>query len=353
MPATAPRIRLLLIEDDPVDRQAFTRFVRDRNLPYDVTVAVNLSEARGQLAATTFDIIVTDHQLPDGTAFELFNTREDWADQIVILATGAGDEETATRAVRAGMRDYLIKDPQRAYLERLPQQIASALNERSLQRQLRDSEARLRDLFDGTNDLIQTIAADGRISYVNRAWRETLGYAPEEIENLNIFGVIDPSDTAHCQTLFAQLMAGHDAGPMELKLRTKDGRVVLLQGQVTVRREGGKMIFTRGIFRNITDRSRAEAAQRLADQRLSDILSVSNAVIFAFAAEPPYAATFVSPSSKQVRGYEPERFSQPSFWIEQIHADDRAHVQEGIEQAAVKGYCVQRYRFRRSDGAWR
>jgi PAS domain S-box-containing protein len=353
MAATASRIRLLLIEDDPIDRRAFTRFVRERNLPYDVTVAVNLSEARGQLAATTFDIILTDHQLPDGTAFELFNNRENWADQIVILATGAGDEETATRAVRAGMRDYLIKDQQRAYLGRLPQQIESALKERSLLRQLRDNEARLRDLFDGTNDLIQTVAADGRISYVNRAWRETLGYAPEEIEDLNIFAVIDPSCTAHCQTLFAQLMAGQDAGPIELKLRTKDGRVVFLEGHVTVRREGGKMISTRGIFRNITDRALAEAATRLADQRLSDILSVSNAVIFAFAAEPPFAATFVSPSSKQVRGYAPELFNRPSFWVEQIHADDRARVLEGIRQAAVNGSCVQRYRFRRGDGAWR
>ena len=100
MPATSPRIRLLLIEDDAIDRQEFTRFVRDRNLPYDVTVALNLSEARRHLAATTFDIIVTDHQLPDGTAFDLFTSRENWADQIVILATGAGDEDTAAAALR-------------------------------------------------------------------------------------------------------------------------------------------------------------------------------------------------------------------------------------------------------------
>jgi PAS domain S-box-containing protein len=353
MPATTPPIRLLLIEDDAIDRREFTHFVRERNLPYEVTVALNLSEARRQLARTTFDIVVTDHQLPDGTAFDLFNTRENWADQIVILATGAGDEDTAARALRAGMRDYLIKDQQRAYLRRLPQQIDSALTERRLLRQVRENEARLRDLFDGTTDLIQSVAPDGQLQFVNRAWRETLGYALEDVGDLNIFAVIDPSCMAHCQTIFGQLLAGQDVGPVQLKLRTKDGRAVSLEGQVTVRRENGKMISTRGIFRNVTDRALAESAARLADQRLSEVLSVSSAVIFTCAAEPPFAATFVSPSSKVVWGYEPAQFTQPGFWIDHIHADDRARVQDGLNQTAVTGSCTQRYRFRRSDGAWR
>lgn len=353
MPTTSPRIRLLLIEDDAIDRQEFTRFVRDRNLPYDVTMALNLSEARRQLAATAFDIIFTDHQLPDGTAFDLFTTREDWGDQIVILATGAGDEDTAARALRVGMRDYLIKDLQRAYLRRLPQQIDSALTERRLLRQLRESEARLRDLFDGTTDLIQSVAPDGQLLFVNRAWRETLGYPLEEVGQLNLFAVVDPASTADCQTLFAQVLAGQDVGLVQLKLRTKEGRAVSLEGRVTVRREDGKMISTRGIFRNITDRALAESAARLADQRLSDLLSVSNAVIFACAAEPPFAATFVSPSSKLVVGYESAQFAQPGFWADQIHPDDRARVQDGLTQTAATGSCTQRYRFRRKDGAWR
>ena len=353
MPATAPRIRLLLIEDDAIDRQEFTRFVRDRNLPYDVTVAPNLSEARRQLAATVFDIIFTDHRLPDGTAFDLFAGRDTAGDQIVILATGAGDEETAARAVRAGMRDYLVKDLARAYLRRLPQQIDAALTERSLLRQLRENEARLRDLFDSTSDLIQSVAPDGQVLFVNRSWRETLGYAADEMGRLNIFSVLDPACAGHCQAVLAQVVAGQEVGPVEMTLRTKAGRAVLLEGRVTVRREGGKRVSTWGVFRDITERALAESAARLADQRLSDLLAVSSAVIFACAAEPPFAATFVSPSARLVWGYEPARFGQPGFWAEHIHADDRARVQEGLHQAAALGGCVQRYRFRRSDGAWR
>jgi PAS domain-containing protein len=40
---------------------------------------------------------------------------------------------------------------------------------------LRESEERYRDLFENANDRIQSVAPDGSIVYVNRAWRETLG----------------------------------------------------------------------------------------------------------------------------------------------------------------------------------
>ena len=47
------------------------------------------------------------------------------------------------------------------------------------------AEAQLRDLFDGTNDIIQSVAPDGRILFVNRAWLNTLGYRMGELAGLN------------------------------------------------------------------------------------------------------------------------------------------------------------------------
>ena len=39
---------------------------------------------------------------------------------------------------------------------------------------LRESEERYRDLFESTNDLVQSVKPDGHFLYVNRAWREVL-----------------------------------------------------------------------------------------------------------------------------------------------------------------------------------
>ena len=42
--------RILLVEDDHIDRMAFERFVRREDLPYDYVTAGSVAEAREALA---------------------------------------------------------------------------------------------------------------------------------------------------------------------------------------------------------------------------------------------------------------------------------------------------------------
>jgi len=57
---------------------------------------------------------------------------------------------------------------------------------------LRESEERYRDILDNASDLIQSVDPNGSFLFVNRAWKETLGYTDEEIAGLNVFDVISP-----------------------------------------------------------------------------------------------------------------------------------------------------------------
>ncbi|NNM31787.1 MAG: PAS domain S-box protein, partial [Gemmatimonadetes bacterium] len=61
---------------------------------------------------------------------------------------------------------------------------------REAERVLQQSEMRLQDFLENANDLIQSTAPDGTILYVNRAWKETLGYTNEQLRGLKIFDVI-------------------------------------------------------------------------------------------------------------------------------------------------------------------
>jgi len=107
------RFRILLIEDDKVDQMAFKRLVKEKDLPYDYLMAGSVSEARKMLRSETFDAVITDYLLGDGTAFDIIGIV---ADTPVIFVTGAGDEEIALKAMKAGAYDYLIKDPKHNYL---------------------------------------------------------------------------------------------------------------------------------------------------------------------------------------------------------------------------------------------
>ncbi len=137
---------------------------------------------------------------------------------------------------------------------------------------LRESEERYRDLFENANDLIQSVAPDGSFIYVNRAWRETLGYSQEEVAELSLFDVIHPDSRAHCMETFQQVMQNKKIGRVEAVFIARDGREVTLEGSVSCRFIDGKPSATRGIFRNITERKRAEEDLRRHREHLEELV---------------------------------------------------------------------------------
>ena len=136
---------------------------------------------------------------------------------------------------------------------------------RRIEQELRDSESRYLDLLENANDLIQSTSPEGKILYVNRAWREALGYTLEESQNLHIAQLIHSDSADHCFLTFQELLDGKTVGRLEATFVTKKGEKLLIEGSVNCRFENGQPVATRGIFRDITERKKAEARiERLA-----------------------------------------------------------------------------------------
>ncbi len=123
---------------------------------------------------------------------------------------------------------------------------------------LRKSEERYRDLFENASDLIQSVGPEGSILYVNRAWREAMGYGEDEITDLSIFDIIHP-DCMSCGPDFKSVVYGEKTGRIETVFLTKDGMEIIVEGNVNSVFEDGRFSGTRGIFRDITLRKRIEA----------------------------------------------------------------------------------------------
>ena len=145
---------------------------------------------------------------------------------------------------------------------------------------LRKSEERYRDLFENATDLIQSCQPDGKLLYVNRAWRETLGYTAEEAPDLSIFEIIHPRSREQFQQMFNRAMSGKRVDQFESRFVTKDGRTIHVEGTTNCRFEDAKPVEARNIFRDITKRRRAEQALRQSEQQLQAILDNSSAVIY-------------------------------------------------------------------------
>lgn len=183
------RFRVLLVEDDRVDQMAFKRLVKEKDLPYDYSIAGSLSEAKKVLSSETFDIVITDYVLGDGTAFDIFSSI---IDTPIVFITGAGDEEIAVRAMKAGAYDYLIKDPERNYLKILSLTVENAIKRKKAEERLRLLES---TVVNANDAIIIFEAKPGdlsgrRILYVNQAFTEMTGYSSEEAINktLQILG---------------------------------------------------------------------------------------------------------------------------------------------------------------------
>lgn len=145
---TSKNLRILLVEDNHHDQIAFRRAFKmtdgDPTVSADITMCARAEEALARLEVTTaleeahseaananeaasanealpFDLVVADHKLPGMSGLDLCKTllSRDVPVPLVIL-TGRGSESLAVEALKAGVEDYIIKDPERGYLALLP-----------------------------------------------------------------------------------------------------------------------------------------------------------------------------------------------------------------------------------------
>lgn len=139
-------IKILYAEDNITDQMAFTRSIRRNKLNYDVTFASSMHDALQILDETTdFDVIFLDHELGDGTAFDVLNNIPKTIPFVVI--TGTDDVEIAVYAMKSGASDFLSKDPAGNYLSLIPLMITSALNTKAIQNELDEHKNKLESLI--------------------------------------------------------------------------------------------------------------------------------------------------------------------------------------------------------------
>ena len=134
---------------------------------------------------------------------------------------------------------------------------------------LQESQERYHDLFETASDLIQSVALNGPFIYVNRAWRETLGYSEAEIDRLSLFDIISPDSQPRCQELFQRVLNGEKLGTVQAEFVTKEGSIILVEGSTTCKFVEGKPTATQSIFRDITHRQQTEAELQQTNDRLN------------------------------------------------------------------------------------
>ncbi len=105
------RLRILVVDDDEVDRKAVLRALAGTHLQVDVMEASDVAAAQKALRENEFDCVLVDYYLPGGDGTDVIKAvgAAAGAPPFIVL-TGRGDEQLAVELMKSGASDYLPKN---------------------------------------------------------------------------------------------------------------------------------------------------------------------------------------------------------------------------------------------------
>lgn len=144
-------LRILVVDDDEVDRMTIQRHLDKTELRVDISEAGSARDAHRYLNNEEFSCVFLDYYLPDKDGIDLVKQlRLEGFSVPIIVLTGQGDEQVAVDLMKAGASDYLAKS--RLSPDSLNRLIRNALRvhraeqrTRAAQEQLRQTNALLKE----------------------------------------------------------------------------------------------------------------------------------------------------------------------------------------------------------------
>ncbi|MBU4349793.1 PAS domain S-box protein [bacterium] len=287
-------LHLLILEDNPADAELAIRELKKEGFVVEWSL-VETEEAFREALNQKPEIILADYNLPSFDGLSALKIKQEIVPEIpLVILSGTIGEESAVECIKSGATDYVLKDK----LSRLGPVVERALEEARLYRErrqaresLRESEERYRNLIESTYDLIQSVTPDGCFLFVNRAWQETLGYTKVELPSINLWKIIHPQSLSYCQEIFSQVIEGKSIKNIQATFVAKDGSPIQVEGNVTGRYMGGKLIATHGFFHDITERKQSEEKLRQSYKKLRKMLKdIVQTVALTVEIRDPYTA---------------------------------------------------------------
>jgi PAS domain S-box-containing protein len=266
-------IRILLLEDTASDAELIGMTLAEAGVDF-VSQRVETREAFiHALGDFHPDIILSDFSLPsfDGrTALAIVQKR--CPETPMLMVTGAIGDELAVELLKAGARDYVLKDR----LARLPSAVRRALAEAEEIRQheaaelaLRESEEKFRTMTASAQDAIILVDGDAHVCFWNAAAERIFGYSKEEALGQDLFNVAAPERLAARYRSSFDRFRDAGTGPfagnsVEMSGRRRNGMDFPLEASISALTVDGRW-HAIGIARDIGERKQAE--EELAQHR--------------------------------------------------------------------------------------
>ncbi len=283
-------LRMLVVDDDDVDRERVRRMLARGPLDVDIVEAASGEEALALVREQLFDCVVLDNHLGDASGAALLPQlhRETRQDCPVIMITGAGSEALAVQALHGGATDYLAKTQLSAEgLERSVRRSVehhrarTALDAKHLQlasrvetqaTTLRQRERDLAVLIDNAPAVMGYWDGEQRCRFGNQTHGDWFNVDAQHLPGSRFQDVLGNEFYAVCSEA-VQLALGGNTQQFETTLSDREGRPerhVQVQLRPDMTDEGGVL----GFYATMTDVTLIKTAQARAEELLRFIEAV-------------------------------------------------------------------------------
>ena len=190
-------VSILYVDDEEILLDLAQKFL-ERLDTFAVKKASSATEALTFLTSSSFDVIVSDYQMPDTDGIEfLKQVRKHYPDLPFILFTGRGREEVVIQAINNGATFYIQKggDPTAQFTElahKIRQAVSRVRAERELgkhfialqqqERVIKEGENFYRTVFENTGTAMMVIEEDLTIRLVNAECERLCGFRRPDLQ---------------------------------------------------------------------------------------------------------------------------------------------------------------------------
>ncbi len=261
-----PARRVLLTEDSPADALLLQSLLGAECV---VTCVSTLAEGMAVCSQEQFDIVLLDLFLPDSRGLDtLMQFQTLHSDLPILVMSGLDDEQTAAAAVHEGAQDYLVKGQMDEVL--LHRAMRYAIERKSAERALRESEAFYQSLVENLPQYIYRKDMAGRFTFANRRFCTQLGKTPAEVVGHTDLDFFPPELAEKYQADDRRVLAaGKLFETVEEHTPTTGEKEYVQVVKTPVFNAQGRIVGTQGIFWDVTARVRGEERLKKAHSDLA------------------------------------------------------------------------------------